>query len=184
MKILPLILTLLTMFGCMNVQQIKTPEVPREIVFSDGMKICAKTPLDSICISAVGGNTRSIMWDGEVHSITLIPRKKRWHGLLGLVSPKQPGNLWKSKDGVIRAIVEEAQINYTNVEMAVDGLDFPSVENDYNFVYNDSGLLLIWHKSILPNQKVLDLMIYQILINGEKPQYLPGSRNNDIYIIE
>jgi hypothetical protein len=152
-----------------------------EVVLLEGMKICAKTSNDAICISAVGGNKRSIIWDGKERQITLIPRKERWHGKLGLVSPNQPNNLWKSKDGVTRVLVQEAIIRFDNKDRAINSINFPGKER-YNVVYNDNGLLFTWHSSDSPKEKLLDLMVFQILIDGEKPETLPGSRNEDITI--
>ncbi len=168
--------------GCIMNKSDNNFEMPKEIVLSDGMRICAKTNNDNLCISSIGKTKRIITWEGKRRPLDLVPRKQRWHGLLGLVSPKQPYNLWQDKDEIIRVIMEEAQINYTSIEKAVDGLEFPGRPNGYNVVYNDDGLLVIWHKSILPEQKVLDLMVFQILVNGKKPISLPGSQNDDITV--
>ncbi len=53
--------------------------LPKEIVLTKGMKICAETENDSICISAIDENKRSIFWGREHIIITLVPRQQRWH---------------------------------------------------------------------------------------------------------
>lgn len=173
---------LFIMSGCASITNSVKCEIPREAVLTDGMKVCASTEQDSICIEASTCNKRTITWDGKVRSINLVPRKERWLGTLGLVAPKQPNNYWKDKDEITAVEITEAEIRYKNVEDAVRGMDYP---DDYtiNVVYNDNGLLFQWRKSVLPDgMKILDLMIFQILINGEKPKSLPGSQNDKIVV--
>lgn len=170
-------------FGCTNISVNPQKEIPREIVMSDGMKICASDNHEQICIVADGDTKRIISWGGEEHSINLIPRKKRWHGELGLISPKQPENIWKTKKGSIRALIREAQIKYKKLEHAVDKLSFPFAKKDgWRIVYNDQGLLIMWHETVLPVYNTLDISIYQILIDGKKPTGIPGSKNEQIIV--
>ena len=176
-----LALQIIFVFACRTSQNGQQNGKAIEAVLSDGMKICAKASNDSICISAIGQNKRSILWDGQDRSITLLPRKERWNGKLGLVSPNQPKNIWKGENGITRVLIEEAEIRYDSIESAIEAINFPGKEK-YSVVYNDNGLLLTWHSSDSPEEKLLDLMVYQILIDGEKPKHLPGSRNEDIDI--
>jgi hypothetical protein len=158
-------------------------ETPSEIVMSDGMKICAADNNEHICVVADGDTKRIISWGGELHSINLVPRKKRWHGELGLTSPKQPYNIWKTQKGCVRLLIREAQIRYNNIEHAVDKLRFPfAKKKGWQIVYNDQGLLIMWHETILPVCNTLDLSIYQILINGKKIAHIPGSQNDKINV--
>jgi len=168
--------------GCSSLTKNVRCEIPQEAVLSDGMKVCASTEMDRLCIEAGPCNKRTITWDGKVRSITLVPRKERWHGKLGLIDPGQPDNYWKDKDGITAAEITEAEIRYNSVEDAVRTLKHP---DDYtlNVVCNDNGLLFKWRKTVFPDgMKLLDLMIFQILINGEKPQSLPGSQNDKITV--
>ncbi len=158
-------------------------EIPRETVMSDGMKICATDNNDNICIVADSSTKRIISWDGEEHSINLIPRKKRWYGELGLVSPKQPDNLWKTEKGPLRVLITEAQIRYKNLDDAVDKLRFPFAKEDgWHIVYNNQGLLIMWHKTIMPGNNTLDMSIYQIRIDEKKITQIPGSKSDQIVI--
>jgi len=52
----------------------------------------------------------------------------------------------------------------------------------FNVVYNDDGLLITLHSTGPSEDNVLDLMIFQMLINGRKPTKLPGSQNNRIVV--
>ena len=168
-------------FGCATLSVNQQKEIPREIVMSDGMEICAADNNDYICVIAVGNTKRTIKWDGEEHSINLIPRKKRWHGNLGLITPKPPMNIWSTRKGLMRVLIEECQINYDNVENAVKRLPFYQ-EDGINVAYNDSGLLIMWRKTVWPDEQLLDLSIFQININGEKPHKLPGSQNDKVVV--
>ncbi len=156
--------------------------LPKEIVLTKGMKICAETENDSICISAIDENKRSIFWGREHIIITLVPRQQRWHGKLGLISPRQPNNLWKSPNGVIRLLVQEAEIKFDSTGHALKGINFPGKEDGYNVTYNDNGLLIIWHSTQSEEEKTLDLMLFQMIINGKKPSTLPGSNNDKINV--
>ncbi len=52
-----------------------------------------------------------------------------------------------------------------------------------NIVYRDDGLGVKWYKSLMPDLVpggVLDLMIFQLLIDGKKPEHLIGSKNDKI----
>jgi hypothetical protein len=176
-----IVVLFLTIYGCMGVQKTSRYKMPREAVLQDGMKICANSVNDYICITACKNNQRIISWEGNNISITLMPRKERWHGTLGLVSPIEPKNIWKSEGGIIRILMQEAQTHYESIESVLQGINFSGrYELGYNVVYNDDGLLLIWDKTEMPDHIVLGLSLSQILINGEKPKTLPGSQNNKI----
>jgi hypothetical protein len=47
-------------------------------------------------------------------------------------------------------------------------------------VYNDQGIAVGWGK-VLPRSQ-LNVEVWQLLINGNKPERLPGSRNDAIAI--
>ncbi len=169
--------------GCSSLTNNVRCEIPQEAVFVDGMKVCASTEMDSICIEAGPCNERTITWDGKTRSITLVPRTERWHGKLGLVAPKQPNNFWKDKDGITAVEIQEAEINLKkSVEDAVKGWEYPD-DHTLNVIYNDNGLLFQWRKTVFPDgMKLLDLMIFQVHINGAKPKSLPGSQNDKITV--
>lgn len=175
------IITCFTVLGCTNLSSNSHKEIPCETVMSNDMKICATYHDDKICITSEGSTKRIISVGEKIYSMTLVPRTKRWHGKLGLIEPEQPKNIFKSKDGTTRLLVTEAQITYNSVESSIERLQFYK-NNGYNLVYNDDGLLVMWQESVLPEQNVLDVSLFQILINGEKPKKLPGSHNRNIIV--
>lgn len=178
-----IIITCFSAFGCTNLSINPQREIPREKVMSDGMKLCATDTNVHICVVADGDTKRIISLDGEEHSIDLIPRKKRWYGELGLTSPTYPDNIWKTRKGSIRVLMREAQIRYKNLEHTIDKLRFPFAKKDgWRIVYNDQGLLVMWHESIFPVYNTIDISIYQILIDEKKPTYIPGSKNEQIVV--
>lgn len=176
------IIVLIICESCVFNSEMKNHATTKETVLKAGTTLCATSDDEKICIFAEDEFKRVVYWDGISNAITLVPRKERWHGKLGLVSPKPPKNLWINKNGVTRALIQEAQINVKSVENISSELNFPGRDDGYNVVYNDDGLLIIWNKSVLPDHTVLDLMLFQIMTNGEKPQSLPGSQNDKIVV--
>jgi len=57
-------------------------------------------------------------------------------------------------------------------------------EDGINVAYNDNGILIMWRKTVWPDEKVLDFSLFQIIINGKKPRVLPRSQNAKIFITE
>ncbi|MBC2737705.1 MAG: hypothetical protein HF981_25325 [Desulfobacteraceae bacterium] len=170
--------------GCVSLDSGSTSSfVAQETVLSQGIKICAEDKGSNICIVAGKNNERTISLDGKTQSINLVAREKRWHGKLGLLSPGHPGDLWKDDDGVTMATIQESQIHYKSIEAVEKSLLNPfKKEWGGHIVYNDEGLLLQWKKTQMSErQSILDLSIFQILINGEKPKKLTGSNNSQIW---
>jgi hypothetical protein len=170
-------------FGCMESIRTEIDNSVKEAVLNAGETICATKNVETICISSCNIRMRKISWQGSDFSITLIPREKRWHGKLGLISPNYPDNMWKTNNKIIRVSIQEAYIYYSSVGDFNDSLDFPKIDDRYNVVYNDDGILLMWYQSELPDHTYLDVSIFQILINGEKPTRLDNSQNDKIVIL-
>ena len=175
------IFVLLICTGCVSISKIKNQTTAKETVLKAGMTLCATYGNEKICIFAEDDYRRIISWDGVSRTITLVPRKKRWHGKLGLVSPRPPNNHWPYHNGITRAIIQEAKINIPNLKLFYKSVNSPFAKA--NSVYRDDGLWVKWYTSVMPDLSpggVLDLMIFQILINGKKPERLIGSRNDKI----
>lgn len=154
----------------------------REAVMTNGMKICASTRLNKICIEAETKIVREITWDGANRRVKMIPRNKRWYGKLGLYFPGS-GNHWKNHNGVTRGIINESQLHFPNKEEVLEFLN--NYYNKDEAVYQDDGLYVSWFTSTKSAKKAggyLKLSIYQILVNGKKPDSLPGSQNDKIII--
>lgn len=177
------VITALFLFtSCVLNSKLKTTATANETVLKPGMNLCATNKNKIICIYAENDFKRTIYWNGLSNSITLIPRQKRWHGKLGLVSPDPPKNFWIKKERTTRVLIEEAQVKVRNIDEFTKRLNFPTGEDGYNVVYNNDGLLIIWKSSVLPENSVLDLMVFQIIINGKKPTSIPGSQNDKIVL--
>lgn len=150
-----------------------------EIVMSKGMQITAETPNGAITITALSELERTYAWDSCSGTITMIPRTKRWYGSLGLYYPG-PGEHWKDCNGISRAVVEEGQQHFNSLEAALAWISKRFEAPRIQYVYRDDGLLVTWGKN-LP-RKQLNVEVWQILINGEKPSHLNGSNNNKISV--
>lgn len=103
------------------------------------------------------------------------PRQERWYGSLGLYYPG-PGNHWKSHNGITRGVLGEGQQHFKTVE---ETLAWISEQKRWMpFVYRNDGLVVGWRK--VPPRKQLNVEVWQIYINGEKPMALPGSEDDKI----
>ena len=152
-----------------------------ESVMNEGMTICAHFE-EKVCIEAENRLVRNIMWDGITRSVTLIPRKERWYGKLGLYFPGS-GNHWGYHKGITRGIIQEAQLHFTSEEELFLFLD-KYVDRKYD-LYRDDGLMISWRKVVRPDMGpggYIDLFILQLLVNGKKPERLYGSQNNKISV--
>jgi len=119
----------------------------------------------------------------------MYPRKKRWLGSLGMYNPGAyiPGKLepWTYHDGIKRFVVEEGQRHFTNDTEAVAWIKRTSISFDY--IYNDTGLvvgMLFDRQPPSPDGPAgtLNVDIWQVYIDGKKPQKLEGSKNQVIFV--
>lgn len=152
------------------------PPVRNEIVMTPGTRITATTSEGTISITAVDGLTRSYTWEGATRSVEMEPRRERWYGSLGLYFPG-PGDHWVEHHGITRGVVEEGQQHFKSVDEAMAWLKDRSW---MPFVYRDDGLVVGWGK-VLPRRQ-LNVEVWQILVDGKKPDRLPGSRNGAIVV--
>lgn len=147
-----------------------------EVVMSPGMRITASTATGTIAITAVDELTRLYTWEGASRSVEMTPRHARWYGSLGLYYPG-PGDHWAEHHGITRGVLEEGQQHFKSVEEALKWIK----ERDWSpLVYRDDGLLVSYGKT-LP-RKQLDVEVWQVLVNGKKPERLPGSQNAKIVV--
>ena len=160
--------------SCANHQN-TTPTI-REAVMTDGMTISVITKYGEVIISAGKGAKRMYTWEGKTFKTELIPRKERWHGTLGLLDGN---NLRPPHKDVIHMVIEECQIHYSSIAKAIKRLGKCEGIED---IYRDDGLFIRFQKKPSPDNGlyVVDIAVFQIMINGEKPDKLPGSQNNKI----
>ncbi len=168
--------------GCMNLTSVPQGTTPNESVMCEGMTIIATNNIGTIKISAGRGYERFYTWDGDTRSQRLEPRKKRWAGRLGIGYSKV--NMWENHQTITAANLEEAQLHFKTIEEALQFIRHRG-RLDGNTVYNDSGLVVTWSKQKHPSKKegnVLIVEVWQVLIRGEKPSKLPGSKNKNLFI--
>jgi hypothetical protein len=104
------------------------------------------------------------------------PREERWYGSLGLCYPG-PGHHWKEHNGITRGVVEEGQQHFDSVEAAMEWI---AQRTWMPFVYRNDGLMVGWGK--VPGRYQLDVEVWQLMINGEKPASLPGATDEAIKV--
>ena len=146
-----------------------------EVVMSPGMKITATTSEGTIAVTAADELTRPI--PGTAGLV-----RSRWN-------PKNPGISAVSVCSLrVRSCTgvnitaspcstEEGQQDFKTVEEVMKWIKEPERMSP---VYRDDGLMVGWYKD-LP-RKMLDVHVWQILINGKKPTRLPGSQNDKIVV--
>lgn len=147
-----------------------------ELVMSPGMRIRATTAEGGIEITAGEGLRRSYTWEGATRSVVMVPRSERWYGSLGLYWPGF-GYHWREHKGIARGVLQEGQQHFDSVREALDWI--PS-QDSYRPVYRDDGLMVGWRKTL--SRKQLGVVVWQIYVNGKKPELLPGSTNDAIVV--
>ena len=144
---------------------------------SPGVRISAATRSGTIVITAVDEVTRSYTWDGATRAIELEPHKARYYGSLGLFH--DPGDEhWRSNRGITCCSAKEGQQHFTTTDQALAWLK--EREQTWWCVYSDDGLVIGWYKDL--RRKRLYVEVWQILIQGQKPSRLAGSRNGKIVV--
>jgi hypothetical protein len=150
------------------------PSTIRESVMVEGMIIIAQTSQGVVEIHAGKTCERGFKWDNELFQTELIPRPERWCGHLGLYHPQ----LKPPHKNVVHMVAQEYQAHYQSESEAVGSLNKYSED-----IYNDSGLHVRFTKQISPSGEIfIDILVSQILINGEKPRKLQGSQNSKINV--
>jgi hypothetical protein len=155
-----------------------------ETVMVEGMSISFTNSHGSMTVTAGKGFERRYTWAGDTRTVTMYPRKKRWLGSLGMYNPGafETGKLepWVYHDGIKRFVVEEGQRHFTNTSEVSKWL--ASRSKFYDYVYNDQGLVVGLAFDRQPPSPdgppgTLHVDVWQIYINGKKPQKLDGSKN-------
>jgi uncharacterized protein len=147
-----------------------------EVVMSPGMKITATTSVGTIAVTAADELTRSYTWDGATRAVEMQPQKSRFFGSLGLFFDGATVH-WREHHGIARCSTQEGQQDFKTVEEAMKWIKEPERMSP---VYRNDGLMVGWYKD-LP-RKMLDVHVWQILINGKKPTRLPGSQDDKIVV--
>ena len=150
---------------------------PIELVMQPGMTITAQTNTGIIAIIPGPNLMRTYAWEGASRSAMLFPRTERWYGSLGAYYPG-PGDHWAEHNGITRGVLQEGQQHFGSEQQATDWLRKQS--DYYPTVYRDDGLVVSFGKVL--SRRQLNVEVWQILIQGAKPQKLPGSDNSKINV--
>ena len=147
-----------------------------EIVMPPNSTIVATTKTGTISIRSGKGLKRYYTWEGATRSVVMWPRSKRWDGSIGIYYPG-PGSHWFKHNGVSRGVLEEGQQHFKNTDDAITWIE--KCKQWVPLVYRNDGLLVAYGKA-LPREQ-LNVEVWQIMINGQKPVKLEGSKNDAIH---
>ena len=155
----------------------KVPEV-NEIVMTEGMQITAENRYGELTITAGKGLQRFYTWAGGTRSVIMWPRKIRWYGSLGIYYPGR-GNHWEKHDDMTRVVSDEGQLDFNSSDEVIAYIS--RYRDNHAVSYRDDGLFVWWEKN--PGAGgTLGVYVWQLLINGKKPQQIPGSQNDKIVV--
>ena len=153
-----------------------------ESVMEPGMTITATNKQGTITVTYMGSTIRKFEADGQTVVKELIPRSERFvydgqigQGILGLYDP---ADAWWFSNGS-RWIIQEAQRHFKSSE---DVQRFLVVSRDYmDWIYTDNGLVVGFGRDRSRGNQY-NVEVYQIYINGKKPDRLIGSRSDQIHV--
>ena len=154
------------------------PSVPsnNEIVMPPNSTIETTTITGTISIKSGKGLKRYYTWEGATRSVVMWPRSKPWDGSMGMYYPG-PGSHWLPKhNGISRGVLEEGQQHFKNTDDAMAWIE--KCKQWVPLVYRNDGLLVAYGKALSREQ--LNVGVWQIMINGQKPVKLKGSNNDAI----
>ena len=146
-----------------------------ELAMLPGMKIEAENKNGSVSIESLDSLKRLYKWDGRSEVRVLIPRTYRWYGMMGAYDPAD-AYIWEIFNP--RIVAEDSQLYFQTMEEVEKWLYQSSAILDW--VYNDEGLVVGFAKS--PNRNQVNIEVYQIYLNGEKPNKLEGSRPENLKV--
>lgn len=162
--------------GCSTLSILREPE---ETVLTPGMKISAINKNGEFSIRYVDSHRREFGWNGETKIVGMYTRPERYSppgdieskGYLGLYNPA-------TGRAKVRLVVQEALKHFSTEDNVYRFLRQGSAVNDW--VYTDDGLMVGFSET--PSRNQMNIEVWQILLNGEKPTGLRGSRPENISI--
>ena len=164
--------------SCSFLSQIAADNCNETVIFP-GKSIAVENVNGRLIITAGKNYLRSFTWAGATRSVIAWPRKERWNGSLGIYYPGE-GDNWKEHDGITRLVFEEGILNFDSIASLLKYL--ARYEDKSKVAYNDSGLFVFWDKNIGAGG-TLNVILWQLVINGKKPDGIPGSHNEKIEVL-
>jgi hypothetical protein len=139
-------------------------------------------------VTAVSPTVRTFTWPhGRVATVTLISRgtTTRWQGSFGLYHPSAElrGTNW-SEIGVF----EEAQAHFSRQSEAIKWLARGrAFHGSSTFLWTHDGIAVFMHEEQSPRvaaDRVLQVDVWQLCINGQRPSMLPNASDNAIHLLD
>ena len=165
----------LTIVNCDSESNAAEPYVFTELAMSSRMLVKATNDNGSVEIKYLSPLEREYRWGAYIERRTLTPRKERWDRKLGAYEPAESSifNIFQP-----RIVAEDSQLHFENYDEVYTWLKQGSEVLDW--VYTDTGFVVGFSTSESRNQ--VNIEVYQIYINGEKPVSLSGSRSGRLEI--
>lgn len=151
------------------------PPAHVETVLRPGMKVVATNASGTVAIAADGGISRAVSGSGWSKVIKPVARRSRWNGSLGIYDP---GDSW-SPGG--RVLFEEGKLFFDSESAALRHLYVGSLR--HRAVFTNRGLVVGFEVEPVPGfEPVRSVQLWQIYINGQKPDSLRGANDTAISI--
>ncbi len=165
-----MLVTIIGTFSCAKV------EVVTGSVLAPGQRLEATNKFGNVSVSYVSPTRRKVELDGVIRLLDTIPREEKFEGKLGIYNP---GAVKFFSFNETRIVFEESTINFDNYEQIRAFLKQSRQVMDW--VYTKDGLVMGFSRDSVRRQVNID--IWQILISGNKPVDIQGSRENSIHLI-
>lgn len=152
---------------------------PLEVVLDPGMKIEATNKNGTFFVKYVDSRTRHFGWNGNEKTVRMIARTERFPSASSIRSKGDLG-IYHPATGrrYPRLVVREAIVHVDSMENLYRFLYQGSALEDW--VYTRDGLMLGFSET--PERNQINISLFQLLINGEKPSELKGARPQNITI--
>jgi len=146
-------------------------------------RVEAETNDGRITITTGAGSLRCYSWDGVTRCIDLRPADKEYQstnqGLYYRVPNGAIGYVWENHNGITRPAVFEDVVNVQSLKEALEWINERTMDGAKS-TYTSDGLVVGW--STKAEGATLYVSVDQILINGKKPDHLPGARDSKISV--
>ena len=173
-KLLPCFVIIFNLVACGE----SVPTEPysyTELAMEPGMHIEATNKNGTVFIEYIDPLKRRFRWDDYDEERTLIPRKKRFMGELGAYDPAD-AYIWEVFTP--RIVVRDSQLHFDSMS-DIDKWLYQS-SDVLDWVYTDDGFVVGFRKK--PSRKQVNIEVFQLYLNGEKPAKLEGSRPENIKV--
>ena len=177
MKINKILLSIFITFNLVSCgESVPTePYLYTELAMETGMHIEATNKNGTVSIEYIEPLKRRYQWDDFDEERDLIPRKTRFMGKLGAYDPAD-AYIWEVFTP--RIVANDSQLHFDSMNDIDKWLYQSSLV--YYWVYTDDGLVVGFGKK--PSRNQVNIGVYQLYLNGEKPTKLKGSRPENIKI--